>query len=206
MAFAKQIRKRAQHYGGNVYQQSRQRNANPTRRDDSRRRPRYVARHVHGLCHRFLRLHHRDAGLPSSFQILDGGDQLSLIKRLLKSLNIAEEIIAPRSLQGFINAQKESGLSASVLSAPDPHTSSMIECYAEYDKISNTQNPLVDFAELMLRSYEMLQSNEILRQHYQNRFNHILVDEFQNPQQTAIRLAQTHGGRKRSGICRRRRQ
>lgn len=60
----------------------------------------------HGLCHRFLRLHHRDAGLPSSFQILDSGDQLSLIKRLLKSLNIAEEIIAPRSLQGFINAQK----------------------------------------------------------------------------------------------------
>ncbi|HFC7068653.1 TPA: DNA helicase II [Neisseria meningitidis] len=128
----------------------------------------------HGLCHRFLRLHHRDAGLPSSFQILDGGDQLSLIKRLLKSLNIAEEIIAPRSLQGFINAQKES-----VLSAPDPHTSRMIECYAEYDKICQREG-VVDFAELMLRSYEMLQSNEILRQHYQNRFNHILVDEFQD--------------------------
>ena len=133
----------------------------------------------HGLCHRFLRLHHRDAGLPSSFQILDSGDQLSLIKRLLKSLNIAEEIIAPRSLQGFINAQKESGLRASVLSAPDPHTSRMIECYAEYDKICQREG-VVDFAELMLRSYEMLQSNEILRQHYQNRFNHLLVDEFQD--------------------------
>ena len=133
----------------------------------------------HGLCHRFLRLHHRDAGLPSSFQILDSSDQLSLIKRLLKSLNIAEEIIAPRSLQGFINAQKESGLRASVLSAPDPHTSRMIECYAEYDKICQREG-VVDFAELMLRSYEMLQSNEILRQHYQNRFNHILVDEFQD--------------------------
>ena len=60
----------------------------------------------HGICHHLLRRHHRDAGLPSSFQILDSGDQLSLIKRLLKSLNIAEEIIAPRSLQGFINAQK----------------------------------------------------------------------------------------------------
>ena len=133
----------------------------------------------HGLCHRFLRLHHRDAGLPSSFQILDSGDQLSLIKRLLKSLNIAEEIIAPRSLQGFINAQKESGLRASVLSAPDPHTRRMIECYAEYDKICQREG-VVDFAELMLRSYEMLQNNEILRQHYQNRFNHILVDEFQD--------------------------
>ena len=133
----------------------------------------------HGLCHRFLRLHHRDAGLPSSFQILDSGDQLSLIKRLLKSLNIAEEIIAPRSLQGFINAQKETGLRASVLSAPDPHTRRMIECYAEYDKICQREG-VVDFAELMLRSYEMLQNNEILRQHYQNRFNHILVDEFQD--------------------------
>lgn len=133
----------------------------------------------HGLCHRFLRLHHRDAGLPSSFQILDSSDQLSLIKRLLKSLNIAEEIIAPRSLQGFINAQKESGLRASVLQSHDLHEKRMIECYAEYDKICQREG-VVDFAELMLRSYEMLQSNEILRQHYQNRFNHILVDEFQD--------------------------
>ena len=133
----------------------------------------------HGLCHRFLRLHHRDAGLPSSFQILDSGDQLSLIKRLLKSLNIAEEIIAPRSLQGFINAQKESGLRADALEAPDPHTRRMIECYAEYDKICQREG-VVDFAELMLRSYEMLARNEILRTHYQNRFNHILVDEFQD--------------------------
>ncbi|WP_373740545.1 UvrD-helicase domain-containing protein [Neisseria sp.] len=133
----------------------------------------------HGLCHRFLRLHHRDAGLPSAFQILDSGDQLSLIKRLLKQLNIAEEIIAPRSLQGFINAQKEAGLRADKLDAPDPHTRRMIECYAEYDKWCNREG-VVDFAELMLRSYELLQANEILRNHYQNRFNHILVDEFQD--------------------------
>ncbi|WP_107874776.1 UvrD-helicase domain-containing protein [Neisseria weaveri] len=133
----------------------------------------------HGLCHRFLRLHHKDAGLPSTFQILDSADQLALIKRLLKQLNIAEEIIAPRTLQGFINAQKESGLRASTLQAPDPHTQRMIECYAEYDKVCNREG-VVDFAELMLRSYEMLQANEILRRHYQNRFNHILVDEFQD--------------------------
>ena len=67
----------------------------------------------HGLCHRFLRLHHREAGLPATFQILDSSDQLALIKRLLKQWNIAEEIIAPRTLQGFINAQKEAGLIAS---------------------------------------------------------------------------------------------
>lgn len=133
----------------------------------------------HGLCHRFLRLHHKDAGLPSTFQILDSTDQLALIKRLLKQLNIAEEIIAPRSLQGFINAQKESGLRASALQAPDPHTQRMIECYAEYDQVCNREG-VVDFAELMLRSYEMLQANEVLRRHYQNRFNHILVDEFQD--------------------------
>lgn len=133
----------------------------------------------HGLCHRFLRLHHKDAGLPSTFQILDSTDQLALIKRLLKQLNIAEEIIAPRSLQGFINAQKESGLRASALQAPDPHTQYMIECYAEYDQVCNREG-VVDFAELMLRSYEMLQANEVLRRHYQNRFNHILVDEFQD--------------------------
>ncbi|PSJ80175.1 UvrD-helicase domain-containing protein [Neisseria iguanae] len=133
----------------------------------------------HGLCHRFLRMHHKDAGLPAAFQILDSGDQLALIKRLLKSLNIAEEIIAPRSLQGFINAQKESGLRADALHAPDPHTRRMIECYAEYDKTCRREG-VVDFAELMLRSYEMLQANEILRTHYQNRFNHILVDEFQD--------------------------
>lgn len=133
----------------------------------------------HGLCHRFLRLHHKDAGLPSTFQILDSADQLALIKRLLKQLNIAEEIIAPRSLQGFINAQKESGLRASALQTPDPHTQRMIECYAEYDQVCNREG-VVDFAELMLRSYEMLQANEVLRRHYQNRFNHILVDEFQD--------------------------
>ncbi|MGF6148439.1 DNA helicase II [Kingella potus] len=133
----------------------------------------------HGLCHRFLRLHHKDAGLPSTFQILDSADQLALIKRLLKSLNIAEETIAPRTLQGFINAQKENGLRASALEAPDPHTRRMIECYAEYDKVCSREG-VADFAELMLRSYEILQSNEILRRHYQNRFNHILVDEFQD--------------------------
>ena len=133
----------------------------------------------HGLCHRFLRLHHQEAALPKTFQILDMGDQLSVVKRLLKQLNIAEEIISPRSLQGFINAQKENGLRASRLSARDPHERQMIECYAAYDSLCQNED-VVDFAELMLRSYEILQSNEILRNHYQNRFNHVLIDEFQD--------------------------
>ncbi len=133
----------------------------------------------HGLCHRFLRLHHKEAQLPASFQILDSADQLALIKRLLKGLNIAEEIIAPRALQGFINAQKEAGLRSGSLSAPDPHTSRLIECYAAYDALCQREG-VVDFAELMLRSYELLQANAALRSHYQARFSHILVDEFQD--------------------------
>ncbi|MCO6507915.1 MAG: UvrD-helicase domain-containing protein [Snodgrassella sp.] len=133
----------------------------------------------HGLCHRFLRLHHQEAGLPKTFQILDIGDQLAVVKRLLKQLNIADEVIAPRSLQGFINAQKENGLRASRLTARDPHERLMIECYAAYDSLCQNEG-VVDFAELMLRSYEILQSNDVLRCHYQNRFNHVLIDEFQD--------------------------
>ncbi|MDO4998566.1 MAG: 3'-5' exonuclease [Neisseria sp.] len=133
----------------------------------------------HGLCHRFLRLHHRDAGLPSAFQILDIGDQLAMMKRLLKQWNIAEEVLAPRQLQGFINAQKEAGLRAKDLQAHDAFTKRMIECFDEYDRVCLREG-VVDFAELMLRSYELLRDNAVLRTHYQNRFNHILIDEFQD--------------------------
>lgn len=133
----------------------------------------------HGLCHRFLRLHYREASLPQAFQILDSGDQAALIKRMLKQLNIAEEAVAPRVLQGFINAQKESGLRAADLQAKEPHMRRLIECYAEYENVCQREG-VVDFAELMLRSYEVLNRNELLRQHYQNRFRHILVDEFQD--------------------------
>ena len=133
----------------------------------------------HGLCHRFLRLHYRDAQLPQTFQILDNADQLALLKRLLKQLNIAEETLAPRVLQGFINVQKENGLRSGSLNAKDTHTRLLIECYAQYEQFCQ-QEGVVDFAELMLRSYEILQQNEALRTHYQQRFSHILVDEFQD--------------------------
>lgn len=133
----------------------------------------------HGLCHRFLRLHYRDAHLPQTFQILDTQDQLSLIKRLLKQMNIAEETLAPRVLMGFINAQKESGLRAGSLHAQNPYDQRLIMAYAEYEALCQREG-VVDFAELMLRSYEVLQQNEALRVHYQQRFSHILVDEFQD--------------------------
>lgn len=133
----------------------------------------------HGICHRLLRLHYRDAGLPQTFQILDSSDQTSIIKRLLKQMDIDEKALAPRVLQGFINAQKEAGLRASTLEAPDAYTQRLIRCYAEYEQLCQREG-VVDFAELLLRSYELLNENPSLLAHYQQRFTHILVDEFQD--------------------------
>ncbi len=133
----------------------------------------------HGLCNRMLRAHHREAGLPSLFQILDSSDQLAAIKRLLKSLNKDDEKFPPRELQHFINGQKEAGLRASAVEAWDNFTRERVELYAAYDAQCQKEG-VVDFAELLLRCYELLANNEILRAHYQSRFQHILVDEFQD--------------------------
>ncbi len=133
----------------------------------------------HGLCNRLLRAHHRDAGLPQLFQILDSADQLSAIKRLLKSLNVDDEKYPPRELQHFINAQKEQGLRPSSVEAWDGYTKKRVELYDAYEAQCNKEG-VVDFAELLLRSYELLARNEALRRHYQERFRHILVDEFQD--------------------------
>ncbi|TVO51871.1 UvrD-helicase domain-containing protein [Denitromonas halophila] len=133
----------------------------------------------HGLCNRLLRAHHRDAGLPQLFQILDSGDQLSAIKRLLKTLNVDDEKFPPRELQHFINAQKEQGVRASAVDAFDDFTRRRVELYAEYEAQCQRE-AVVDFPELLLRTYELLSRNEPLRQHYQRRFRHILTDEFQD--------------------------
>ena len=133
----------------------------------------------HGLCNRFLRTHHREAGLPALFQILDSADQLSAIKRLLKALNVDEEKYPPKQVQHTINHAKEEGLRAADVEAYDPYTRKMQELYDEYDRQCNREG-VVDFAELLLRSYELLERDANLRQHYQNRFRHILVDEFQD--------------------------
>ena len=133
----------------------------------------------HGLCNRFLRAHHRDAGLPQLFQILDSGDQLASIKRLLKALNIDDEKFPPRELQHFINAQKEAGLRPAAVEAWDDYTRRRVELYTEYEAQCQRE-AVVDFPELLLRSYELLERNEPIRRHYQARFRHILVDEFQD--------------------------
>jgi DNA helicase-2/ATP-dependent DNA helicase PcrA len=133
----------------------------------------------HGLCNRMLRAHYREAGLPQTFQILDTQDQASLIKRLLKSLGVDEEKYPPRDLQYFFNGNKEQGLRASQVEVFDEFGRKLNELYAEYDRQCNREG-VVDFAELLLRCYELLTRNEVLRRHYQQRFVHILVDEFQD--------------------------
>jgi DNA helicase-2/ATP-dependent DNA helicase PcrA len=133
----------------------------------------------HGLCNRLLRAHHRDAGLPQTFTILDTQDQQALIKRLLKTLNVDEERYPPRDLQYFINGNKEAGLRPAQVECYDERARRLVELYVEYERLCNHEG-VVDFAELLLRSYELLSRNEVLREHYQQRFSHILVDEFQD--------------------------
>jgi len=133
----------------------------------------------HGLCNRLLRAHWREAALPQTFQILDSADQLSAIKRLLKALNIDDEKYPPRDLMHFINASKEAGLRAHAVEAWDDFTRRRVEIYQEYENQCQREG-VVDFAELLLRTYELLERVEPIRAHYQARFRHILVDEFQD--------------------------
>ena len=133
----------------------------------------------HGLCNRLLRAHYRDANLPQLFHILDSADQLAAVKRLLKSLNVDDEKFPPRELTWFINAQKEAGLRAAAVEAWDDYTRKRVGLYEAYE-VQCQREGVVDFAELLLRCYELLSRNEPLRHHYQERFRHILVDEFQD--------------------------
>ena len=133
----------------------------------------------HGLCHRVLRAHYEDAGLPQTFQILDMADQLAVIKRVLKERSLDEKILPPRQLQWFINNAKEEGLRASQVDVHGGFNQTLAECYQVYEAVSMREGT-VDFAELLLRCYELLSRNEILRDHYRGRFEHILVDEFQD--------------------------
>ncbi|WP_265946565.1 UvrD-helicase domain-containing protein [Dechloromonas sp. A34] len=133
----------------------------------------------HGLCNRLLRAHYREAGLPQTFQILDTADQLAMVKRLLKNLNVDDEKYPPRELCHFINAHKEQGVRAAQAEVYDNYTQKRVELYAEYENQCNREG-VVDFAELLLRCFELLQRNEPLRKHYQERFRYILVDEFQD--------------------------
>ena len=133
----------------------------------------------HGLCNRLLRAHYKLAGLPQSFQILDTQDQLSAVKRLCKQFNIDEERFPPKQMAYFISGCKEEGLRPGDVQAHDADTRKKVELYQLYEDQCQREG-VVDFGELMLRSFELLRDNDGVREHYQRRFAHILVDEFQD--------------------------
>jgi DNA helicase-2/ATP-dependent DNA helicase PcrA len=134
----------------------------------------------HGLAHRMLRRHWREAGLPQNFQIIDSDDQLRIIKRLFKSLEIDDSSWVPREIQYFINAQKDEGLRSKHLDDDgDVTRRQKIDLYKAYEEVCE-RGGLVDFAELLLRAHELWRDNAELLAHYQQRFSHLLVDEFQD--------------------------
>ncbi|MCC7100582.1 MAG: UvrD-helicase domain-containing protein, partial [Rubrivivax sp.] len=133
----------------------------------------------HGLANRFLRAHWKLAGLPQAFQILDASDQVSAVKRVVKALNVDEERFVPKQVAWFIAAQKEEGRRPRDVEAHDAHGRKLVEIYQAYEEQCEREG-VVDFAELLLRSYELLRDNDPLREHYRRRFRHLLVDEFQD--------------------------
>ena len=133
----------------------------------------------HGLCNRFLRAHWKLAALPQGFQILDSADQLSAVKRVIKAMNLDEERYVPKQVTWFIAAQKEDGLRPKDVEVRDELTRVMVQVYQGYEEQCQREG-VVDFAELMLRTYELMRDNAALRDHYRRRFSHILVDEFQD--------------------------
>jgi DNA helicase-2/ATP-dependent DNA helicase PcrA len=134
----------------------------------------------HGTAHRMLRLHWKEARLPQNFQILDADDQQRLVKRVLRALELPEDQWVPKSVTGFINGQKEEGRRPQHLADQGDFTQrTLVRVYAAYQEQCE-RNGLVDFAELLLRAYELCRDNLDIQHHYRNRFRHILVDEFQD--------------------------
>jgi DNA helicase-2/ATP-dependent DNA helicase PcrA len=134
----------------------------------------------HGLAHRLLRLHWREAGLPQTFQILDSDDQLRIVKKVVKALELDDTRWVPKELQYFINAQKDEGRRPKALADDgDPTRRMMIRIYQAYEDACQRAG-VVDFAELLLRSFELWRDHPQLLAHYQHRFRHVLVDEFQD--------------------------
>ncbi|HMM84546.1 UvrD-helicase domain-containing protein [Azohydromonas sp.] len=133
----------------------------------------------HGLCNRFLRAHWKLAGLPATFQILDAADSVAAVKRVIKAMNLDEERYVPKQVAWFVAGCKEEGRRPRDVDVRDAHTRKLVEIYQAYDDQCQREG-VVDFAELMLRTYELLRDNDPLREHYRRRFRHVLVDEFQD--------------------------
>ncbi len=145
----------------------------------------------HGLSHRLLRAHWKEAGLPQTFQILDSDDQYRLIRRVLKALELDESRWPPRQAQGFINARKDEGQRPQhVDTSSNPIYTQLVRIYTAYEEACKRAG-VIDFAELLLRTLELLRDNQSLLEHYQSRFKHLLVHVFQDTntiQNALIRL------------------
>ncbi|CSE25641.1 DNA-dependent helicase II [Vibrio cholerae] len=133
----------------------------------------------HGICHRILRAHYLDAKLLEDFQIIDSDDQQRLLKRLIKAHNLDDKQWPTRQVAWWINNQKDEGLRPAHINAFDPVTQTYLKLYTAYQEACDRAG-LVDFAEILLRALELLRGNQHIREHYQARFKHILVDEFQD--------------------------
>ncbi|AWA87828.1 DNA helicase II [Vibrio parahaemolyticus] len=134
----------------------------------------------HGICHRILRAHYLDAKLPEDFKIIDSDDQQRLLKRLIKAQNLDEKQWPARQVAWWINGKKDEGLRPAHIDAyHDPVTKTYLQLYTAYQEACDRAG-LVDFAEILLRAHELLRDNKFVREHYQARFKHILVDEFQD--------------------------
>ncbi|EJL6325094.1 DNA helicase II [Vibrio cholerae] len=133
----------------------------------------------HGICHRILRAHYLDAKLLQDFQIIDSDDQQRLLKRLIKAHNLDDKQWPARQVAWWINNQKDEGLRPAHINAFDPVTQTYLKLYTAYQEACDRAG-LVDFAEILLRALELLRGNQHIREHYQARFKHILVDEFQD--------------------------
>ncbi len=134
----------------------------------------------HGMSHRFLRQHWREARLPQAFQVLDAQDQQRVVKRVLKSLDLDDSRWPPKHAQWFINSNKEAGVRPQHIPDPgDPVNRQLIRVYSAYEALCERMG-VIDFAELLLRTLETLRGNEELLAHYRQRFRHLLVDEFQD--------------------------
>ena len=134
----------------------------------------------HGLAHRLLKAHWRDAKLPENFQILDSDDQLRLVKRVMRSMDLDEQRWPPKQAQWWINGQKDEGLRSShIQEGGDPYLATMLRIYRGYEETCERLG-VIDFAELLLRALELWKFCPDVLDHYQQRFQHILVDEFQD--------------------------
>ncbi len=152
----------------------------------------------HGLCNRFLRAHWKLAALPQGFQILDSSDQLSAVKRIIKAMNLDEARYVPKQVTWFIAGAKEEGQRPKDVALRDEMTRVMVQVYQAYEEQCQREG-VVDFAELMLRTFELMRDNQALREHYQQRFRHILVDEFQDTNKLQYAWLKMFAGAPRPG-------